>query len=484
MSTSSAALGTWWNSAGTETNSSVFRFELSWRSTAYNRPANSSDQGDPAYDWTLPDRAARFARSIGAELEISTKCAPLWAQGANPPPVAAGTKLCIDVGAPQSGSWKPDAIEFGKFGYALATRYDGLHADPLDPGQKLPKVRLYEAWNEPNLKMFLSPQCSHGSILPGGRCSSKGKLVGPSDFVKLLNSFYDGVKAAQPDALVAIGGLSSGSASSQGREIPPQAFLRSVLCLSGTRPPFTASPSCPEKARFDAVGFHPYTFAGTPTTKAASWTDAQLGNTPELRATLDAASALGTIEPAVTKQLWATEFAWITNPPGRIGRTGRAAGISPHLAADYTAETIYRLWSWDVSIASWFQLVDRNAASGVTGTSWPTGLYFSSGSLIDNTAVGAKPGLKAFRFPVFAKRSRGGATAWAISPCRSVDATVTFWAGGGTKWRQVSQAIPAEDGVTQTEIWRIPLRANKVKATASGTDCIAETSRSSSIFSK
>jgi len=474
--TGSQSVKDWFLVAGKATGASLFRYELTWRSVAATKPQDGSNQADSAYNWSAPDAAARYATSLGAETEFSVFCAPSWAQGPNPPAVATGRRGCFDPAAAQTGSWKPDAEEFGKFAVALATRYDGNHADPLNRGQNLPRVRLYEAWNESNYKMFLTPQCSRGSLLSGGKCSSRGKLVSPDAFRELLNSFYDGVKSVQPTAMVAIGGLGPGSGSSQGREIAPQQFLRTVLCLAGQRPPFKAASSCPVKAKFDAVGFHPYTFTGTPTTKGSSWTMTQLGNTPELRVTLDSASELGTVEPAGAKQLWATEFAWATNPPGRFGRTGLAAGITPSKAGAYTAETIYRFWSWGVERAWWWSAMDRNDSLNATGTSWPTGLYFEPSSMLDPPSASAKPGLQAFRFPVFAKKVKGGATTWALSPCRAPDATVTFSAGTGQKWQVVATATPDTDGVVQTDTWRIPRRATKVTAIAAGTGCSTESS--------
>ena len=466
----------WWLTAGEAIGASLFRYELQWRSVAPTKPQDGSNQADTAYRWSSADAAIRYARSIDAEAELSISCAPAWAQGPNTPEVANGSKGCFDPAAPQTGSWNPNADEFGRFATALATRYDGKHEDPLDRNQMLPRVRLFEAWNEPNYKMFLSPQCSKGSMLAGSSCSSRGKLVSPDAYRELLNSFYDGVKRVQPDALVAIGGLGSGAASSQGREIPPQPFLRSILCLAGQRPPFTAVKSCPVKAKFDALGFHPYTFMGTPTTNGGPWTTTQLGNTPELRATLNSASELGTVEPAGPKQLWATEFAWATNPPGRFGRSGLAAGIPPARAASYTAETIYRLWSWGVEKASWWSAVDRNGGLNATGTSWPTGFYFEPASLLDAPSVSAKPGLQAFRFPVFARKTPDGGVAWALSPCKSLDAVVTFSAGRGKRWTVIATSPTDSDGVAQTDPWPISDGLTKVKADASGTGCTAESS--------
>ena len=49
----------------------------------------------------------------------------------------------------------PDPAEFAAFGSAIAQRYSGTYAG-------LPRVRLFEAWNEPNASFFLSPPYANG----------------------------------------------------------------------------------------------------------------------------------------------------------------------------------------------------------------------------------------------------------------------------------------------------------------------------------
>ena len=72
------------------------------------------------------------------------------------------------------------------FAAALADRYSGRHAG-------YPAVRLFSAWNEPNLEQFLAPQFDEA-----------GRSVGPELYAPIARAIYDGVKQANPDAFVAV----------------------------------------------------------------------------------------------------------------------------------------------------------------------------------------------------------------------------------------------------------------------------------------
>ena len=56
--------------------------------------------------------------------------------------------------------FEPDAGEFGEFAAAVAKRYSGRYPDRRSShkGARLPAVRLYTTWNEPNDNLFLRPQ--------------------------------------------------------------------------------------------------------------------------------------------------------------------------------------------------------------------------------------------------------------------------------------------------------------------------------------
>src|SRR4029077_16662423 len=83
--------------------------------------------------------AGRAASARHMQVLITVFGAPTWAEGKNRPSSAP------------LGTWKPDPHALGQFAQALAKRYSGSF-------QGLPRVSLFEVWNEPNLSVNLTPQ--------------------------------------------------------------------------------------------------------------------------------------------------------------------------------------------------------------------------------------------------------------------------------------------------------------------------------------
>lgn len=455
----------WWRDAFRDSRSSIYRFMVNWATVAPTKPANGTNPNDPAYDWTTSDIAVRFAQSAGQEPLFSNFTAPTWAEGPNRPTTGYGPS---GTAPPMPGSWNPNAAEFKKFATALARRYDGNTPDPLDPSVSLPRVSLYEAWNEPNYKMYLTPQYE--------TVNGSNRLVAIDRYRALLNGFYEGVKASQPTATVSVGGLGPYGSSSQGAEIGPQLFMRSLMCLAGSAAHLKKASSCPTKAKLDAFSIHPYTFFGTPTTKAASSDGGGFGNTPDFKRTLDYAVSKRTILPTGRKQLWATEFGWLTNPPGRIGGAGTVTiGVKPTLAATYVSEGIYRMWSWGVTKALYFRLRDLPG--------FPVGLYFWPTGSKSSSDAKIKPTLRAFRFPFMAIGRAGRiGKVWAISPCRGEDAEVSVEFGSRGRWTEAATFTPDSSGMV-TDSVVIPTGSTQARGYATGSGC-SERSVSMPIFSK
>ena len=125
------------------------RFNVSWRTVAPASPPASfdaTDPGDPNYKWATIDTAVRAAAAHGIDPVLTVLSAPSWAEGANR----------RDIAPP--GTWRPDPTRLRAFAFALARRYSGTYPDPLRADSNLPRVRHYQAWNEPNLNFYLSPQ--------------------------------------------------------------------------------------------------------------------------------------------------------------------------------------------------------------------------------------------------------------------------------------------------------------------------------------
>lgn len=482
-----------WDVLTRRTGATVMREQVEWALTAPTKPADETNPDDPAYRWTSVDAHVRRAAAIGGEALLNIFRAPTWAEGPNRPTTGFGPCRRGDVAGttpPCRGSWKPDAAAFGRFARAVAKRYDGNTPDPLNPGAKLPRVRMYEVWNESNYKMYLSPQCSKGIIASkNNTCSQGGTITVIELYRSLLNSFFDGVKAIQPDAVIGVGGLAPYSWSSQGYELDPQVFMRGLMCLGGKASAPVALPAskCPVKAKFDAFAFHPYNPMGTPNAKAYSPDGAAIGNTPDLKRAIDTAVAKQTILPAGRKEFWATEFAWATCPPCRAtSDPAKPIGYPQEKAAAYTAETMYRLWSGGVSMTVWWGMVDGSVDDGTSGTSrWPSGLY--SWGDTPETAL-PKLSLKAFRFPIFSAKSGAKAFAWTVSPCRAPGTVVTIQAQSGKTGRfttVASRSLPSgSDGVVKTPAWAIPAFTRWIRATVSGPGCTTESSLMTTIAAK
>ncbi len=117
----------------------------------------------------------------------------------------------------------------------------------------MPRVKLFEAWNEENLK---------------------GSLDSPdliTEYRSLLNAAYATIKAVHSDNVVAVGGLAPVTITNQ--VMAPLQFAAQLMCLHRVRTHYVRAGSCPVQARFDAFSIHPYSLASTPTLHAYSYDD-------------------------------------------------------------------------------------------------------------------------------------------------------------------------------------------------------------------
>ena len=185
---SAATRATWIPRAVAE-GAGMVRVNLPWSQVAPARRAAGfipSDPASPGYNWTAVDAAVRDLTSHGLPLLMNIESAPTWAEGAHPA-----------AGAP-GGTWKPSAAQFARFATAAARRYDGHFPDPLHPGASLPRVRDWQAWNEPNLSTYLTPQWT--------RTARGYTPASPVIFRDLLNAFYRSVKRVSRENVVVTAG--------------------------------------------------------------------------------------------------------------------------------------------------------------------------------------------------------------------------------------------------------------------------------------
>jgi hypothetical protein len=358
-----------WLDEAAGVRSEIVRINLGWAFTVGpSRPSDPTDPADPAYDFSEIDAAVRDADARGLEVLLSPILAPEWAEGGNRP-------QHVDAGV-----WRPNPADLGDYAQALATRYSGAFAN-------LPRVRLFQAWTEPNLGFFLSPQW-HGD----------GSPASPSHYRLMLNAFYRGVKRAQPHARVISAGTSPYGEPPRGGRMRPVAFLRELFCLNRRLKPT----KCPAIPRLDVLAHHPITTSGGPRRSAIHRDDAAMPDFRRIRRVLRAAERAGRVLPRGRHPMWATEFFWNTNPPSILG-------VPPPTQARWIAEAFYLLWKQGVRVAINIPIRDDPYDPGNPYLSVQSGLFFLNGE--------PKPSARSFRFPfVTERRSPRRIVAWGKAP--------------------------------------------------------------------
>jgi hypothetical protein len=322
------------------------------------------------------------AAQKGLKPVLTVVGAPRWAEGKNPP---SGYRV---------GSWKPNPKRFGQFGAALARRYSGKFRD--SSGRLLPRIRFYEAWNEPNLPRYLSPQW-------------KGKEPkAPNLYRRLLNEFYEGVHSVDDSNKVIAGGTSPFGDDPGGKRMRPYYFWRQVLCLKN-RKKLKKKSNCvkeEDRAHFDIYAHNPINgIRGKgPTSKSPNPDDGVPSNFEDLGRIVPKAEQRETILPSKKgRPGWATETWYESNPPDR-------KAVSLRKQAAFMQQALYVLWKQRAGAVFFLQMRDSDYDPNVHPLlGFQTGVYF-----FDDTP---KPSLRAVRFPfVVDRRSKQKAVLWGKAP--------------------------------------------------------------------
>lgn len=392
---------------------SIVRIPVDWRSIVEATPAPGSDLIDPAsgaYSFGTLDAAVQSVVADGFTPLLVIFDAPTFAE------------------APERwryayrGSWDPDPQALQTFATAVARRYDGSFPDPQSPGAALPRVKLFQAWNEPNLPEYLEPQW----IVRRGRWVAFSATM----YRAMLDAVYAGVKSvASADVVVSAGVAPNGDPAGVGRTTPVQ-FLRAMLCLP------EAHVSCPQPARFDVLAFHPLS-VGDPDLAAASSLEVSISDAAKVMALLARAEQRHTILPAGPKSVWVTELNWESDPPARNGVPGR-------LQARWVSRALHRLWVAGVTLVDWQLLVDpypalplREPNGAVVMISRPAGLY-APGPGGEVAEAQPKPFLRGFALPFDPLRvDRRRVRLWALAARPGEPISLQRRTGAGT-WRTIA----------------------------------------------
>jgi hypothetical protein len=422
-----------------ETGAAVVRIPVDWRSIVAEDPPTGFDAADPAspeYRFATVDAAVLSAVSAGLEPLLVVSHAPAFAE-ASPRWLYA-----------YPGSWAPSPTAIEEFAAALARRYDGSFADPQVPGGLLPRVRLYQAWNEPNLTRYLEPQW----VLEEGRWTAFSALL----YREMLNGFYSGVKSVAPDDVVVAAGVApNGDPEGVGR-MQPVRFLRELLCLSvrGRAGTESARVACPDPPHFDVLAFHPLSI-GDPDLPAVSSLDVSIADAAKITGLLRGAERRHTALPAGAKPVWVTELNWESAPQ-------TANGVQARLQAAWISRALHRLWVAGVSLVAWQFLVDPypgvralTPTGGTVEYPRPAGLY-SAGVGGDPENAQPKPFLRGFSFPfdplrVGPRRVR----VWGLLTRARQPVLLQRERRIGGAWQTVARLRAADDGVLNV---LVPLR--------------------------
>jgi hypothetical protein len=396
------SLDTPWLQRAHALGSRFVRLVVRWSGIApVHRPAGF-DAANPratGYRWRTLDTSIQLAESEGQQVMLTVIEAPAWAEGAHMPASVA------------PGAWEPNPNSYAAFARALATRYSGQFTVS---GTTLPRVRYFQAWNEPNLPVYLMPQFlenSNGTFIPESPVLYRG----------LLNAFYSAVKKAQPDSVV----LSAGTAPygdppgvGDGR-MYPLTFLDSLFCLTSAMRPLP----CPSVPHLDVLDHHPY--SNTPLAGARVPDNVAVPQLGRIYRVIKAAERTGHVLPAGPKPLWVSEIDWTAVPP-------TATNLA--LQAHYLALGLYVLWRQGISHVFWFEIQDPLDS---TNTFADAGLYFNGGQ--------PKPAAAAYHFPFATIRyKKKYLIMWGRAPSPGA---VVIERSVGTTWKPVLHLRTTSGGI-------------------------------------
>ncbi|MGH2953117.1 MAG: hypothetical protein ACRDK9_03715 [Solirubrobacterales bacterium] len=412
----------YWFDRTVDAGAGIVRIGLGWSGVANPvPPANPTNPADPGYDFSHIDAAVRDGAARGLQVMLTVNGAPGWAEGPDRPPTSA---------APP-GTWKPDPTLFAAFGRAVATRYSGAFR-PSFGSPPLPPVRYYQAWNEPNLHTYLTPQWD------------RGRVASPAHYRRMLNAFYDAVKGVNGQNRVVTAGTAPYGTRRGGKLMRPLRFWRALLCLRTKRTGELEPRKCSDPPRFDIAAHHPIT--GAPRSRADHRDDAVIPDLRRLRRIIRKAERSGRALPRERHPLWVTEIWWESDPPD-------PAGVRVRKQARWIAEAFYLIWRQGVRTAILLKVRDEPTDPRADEGSLHSGVFY-----VDATP---KPSFSATRFPfVTERRSRRKLIAWGRAP-RS--GRLVIERRGANGWRPLRGfAVTAGEAFTAMVPARRPARFRAV----------------------
>lgn len=398
---------------------SFVKANVSWPTVAPNPNGNTrppgfdaTDPADPHYNWDGYDTMVRNAQAHGLQLIFTVVSAPRWAR--------------IGAGCRASAECNPRPSDYADFASALAKRYSGQ----FNPGDgRLPRVRYYQAWVEPNLNYFFQPVFKNGNT------------VAPANYRRLLNAFYDAIHDARSGNRVISAGLAP--LERPGATIGPVDFMRKLFCMQGRDNPRPRR-GCNAHAKVDIWAIHPYT-TGSPTHKAPGPDDVSLGDIHKVRNLLRAADRHGKIRKRGGNRqtrMWVTEFSYDSRPPD-------PGGLPTWLHTRWSTEAMYRMYAAGVDVMIWFGYRDEEPAGRPHCEVFDSGL-FRRGT--DFRRDRLKHFGRGFHFPMVALRTRNGFHVWGRTPDSRPGSVVIQLRNGGGSFRGWTRVRAGAGGVFRANV--------------------------------
>jgi hypothetical protein len=298
----------------------LVRYTVNWRQIAPKKPKRAVNPADPAYNWAGTDAVLQGLRAHRIDVIVTLYGTPAWANG-------------------------------GRGASALPKSKSSLSAFALAVAKRYPWIRMWEIWNEPNLRRFLTPNS-------------------PKLYVqRLLNPTYAVLKAQRSANRIA-GGATSPRPTPSG--LSPVTFMRGMHAAH---------------ARLDAYSHHPY-----PVTRGERPSGFAKNVCKYCKGVLTLANLPVLLKEVRkdfgAKRIWLTEYGYQTNPPDR-------SGVSRSVQAQYIAEAALRVKAARfVDVLIHFMVKDEPQVSG-----WQSGLFTASGVV--------KPAFNSFRLPIAQSARKG-----------------------------------------------------------------------------
>ncbi len=299
-------------------------------------------------------------------------------------------------------TYKPNAREFYKFATAVGRRYNGTYSDENEDGSKLPAVRFWSIYNEPNQPGWLTPQWD-------GNTPAAPQLY--------RNLWYYGRSAldqtGHKDDVVLIGETAplGNKHVSDVSPIHPKLFMREFFCTDAAGTPLRGSSASRRNCstlkkitpfRYTAWAHHPYTKKLAPTKKDSDRDSITMANIGELPALL-ARTKVEKAGLAALNLAALTEFGYESNPPDPY------SGVSLAQQAEYINTGDYLAYKEPLVISNTqFQLKDVPLVKKAKGKA----KYFTYQSGLFTTKGKPKPAATAYKLPLVVTGHSGSSTSF------------------------------------------------------------------------